>query len=163
MRNLLKTFSPNTAKEAFRLASNFPLSSARAPQPQHRPRRHPFQVPCVHGRVGSDDDHHRPFSLICETASFKNVAEIVATQFSANGNTCDCEHIPIIGLNENSDCVPAQLRRQVARGGSNAALEREGFCSGTCTDRAFLDRPSLGTLDGGEHVLPRDVPSPDVV
>ena len=43
------------------------------------------------------------------------------------------------------------------------ALEAERHRPGACADRAFFDRPALGVLDGGEHLLPRDVPSPDVV
>jgi hypothetical protein len=42
-------------------------------------------------------------------------------------------------------------------------LWRERHCSGACADRTFLDRPALGGLNGGEHVLSRDVPSSDVV
>src|SRR5713101_6571562 len=48
-------------------------------------------------------------------------------------------------------------------GGSDAALEAERHRPGTCTDRTFFDRPAFGIPDGGEHVLPRDVASPDVV
>ena len=70
---------------------------------------------------------------------------------------------PKVRLDEDADHVPAQLGRQAAGGGSNAALEVERHRSCARADRALLDWPVLCSLDGTKHVLPRDVASPDVV
>src|SRR5438105_202562 len=127
--------------------------SASATQPQHRPRRDPFQIPCLHRCIGRDHDDHRSVRSVFGGAA-NLFAQVIAAQFPAYGSACDYEH---------ANRVPAQFGRKAAGGGSDAALEAESHRPGTRADRALLDWPTLCVLDGSEYVLPRDVPSPDIV
>src|SRR5438445_4141568 len=105
-----------------------------------------------------------PSSSICRSAFLlKLLAQVVAAQFPAHGSARDSEHAPEVRLHENPDRVAAQLGRQAAGGGSNAALEAERHRPRTRADRALLNCATLGVFDRGKYVLSRDVPPPDVV
>ena len=78
-------------------------------------------------------------------------------QFLADGSACNREHTAEIRLHQNTDRVSTEIRRQATRRGPNAAFPAEDHRPGARTDIALLHRTALCVLDGGEHVVGRDV------
>ena len=90
------------------------------------------------------------------------VAQVVLAEFLADWGAGDGEDAAEIGLHKDTDGVSAEIGREVARGGADAAFPAEGDRAGACADGAFFCRAALGVFYGGEDVVGGDVAAADV-
>src|SRR5262249_22683159 len=80
----------------------------------------------------------------------------------ADRSASDGEDAAEVRLDQNSQGVASQVRRQPATGGADPALETEGHRPATRTDAALLDRAHARFPDGSQHVCFGDRSLPDI-